>query len=81
MVDKVLEKIRKQNKKIAEQWEKEVEEKATKIAYFLGAVRGQQKTIKLEDNNMPSDDDLRKIAMFLAKSIHPNPLNKLMGRL
>lgn len=73
MVDKELEKIRKQNKEIHEQWEQEVEEKATKIAYFLG-VKGMQ------EENLPSDDDLRKIAMFLAKAIHPNPSNRPMGR-
>lgn len=78
MVDKELEKIRKQNKKLHEQWEKKVEEKATKIAYFFGAVKELQKAIEIKEENLPSDDELRKIAMFLAKAIHPNPLNKPM---
>ena len=78
MVDKELEKMRKQNKKIHERWKKEVEGKATKITYLLGATKGLQKTMETKKENLLSDAELRKIAMFLAKNIHPNPLNKLM---
>ena len=75
-VDKELEKIRKQNKKISEQWKKEVEAKARKIGYFLGVVKGFQPLLKLDTDMLPSDDEIRQISVFLAKSIYPNPLNE-----